>query len=165
MLILQNDPELMDWVFNLERLHCGSFLRSIGLAAQMADSSNYAAMRPLLLSLKEKYLDYQAPPVCSEVNLKSAAEGAASIQEAVDAWHKHKISPVVRLFAISMVYYRQPVGDQAQDELRKIIGAEAISALYFIAGFSTTGKGENWAMFAFPDPQITNHDLRSTEQK
>jgi hypothetical protein len=58
MLILQNDPEMLDWVVNLERMHAGSFLRAIGLAAQHADLSNYQLMRPLLLDLKKKYPDY-----------------------------------------------------------------------------------------------------------
>jgi hypothetical protein len=62
MLILQNDPVIQEWVLNLERFHAGSFLRSIALAAQHADSSNYALMRPLLLDLMKKYSDYAKAP-------------------------------------------------------------------------------------------------------
>lgn len=58
MTILQNDPEILTWVINLERFHAGSFLRSIGLAAQHADISNYTLMRPLLVCLMKKYPDY-----------------------------------------------------------------------------------------------------------
>ncbi len=58
MLILQNDPELIDWVFNLKRMYAGGFLMAIGEAAQLADHANYPLMRPLLLDLKKKYPGY-----------------------------------------------------------------------------------------------------------
>jgi hypothetical protein len=57
-LILQNDSELNVWVLNLRRLGAGSFLQSIGEAAQRADMANYALLRPLLIQLKEKYPKY-----------------------------------------------------------------------------------------------------------
>jgi hypothetical protein len=57
-MILENDPTILNWVINLERMHAGNFLRSIGLAAQYADMSNYALMRPLLADLMKKYPKY-----------------------------------------------------------------------------------------------------------
>lgn len=55
--MLQNDSEMKVWVLNLYRLRAGSFLQSVGEAAQRADIENYALMRPLLLALKFKYPD------------------------------------------------------------------------------------------------------------
>lgn len=58
LMSVQNDPELVDWVLNLDRMRAGGFLLAIGLAAQRADAQNYPLMRPLLLRLKEKYPEY-----------------------------------------------------------------------------------------------------------
>jgi hypothetical protein len=62
VLILQTDPELAEWVLNLDRLHAGGFLSAIGIAAQRADFQNYPLMRPLLISLKRKYPEYAGEP-------------------------------------------------------------------------------------------------------
>lgn len=58
LLILQNDPGILAWVMQLQKMHAGGFLTSIGEAAQRADAENYPLIRPLLLILKEKYPDY-----------------------------------------------------------------------------------------------------------
>jgi hypothetical protein len=60
-MILQNDPELLDWVANLYLMNSGGFLRAIGDAAQRADAENYVLMRPMMLVLKAKYPDYDSP--------------------------------------------------------------------------------------------------------
>jgi hypothetical protein len=78
MMILQNDPELVDWVFNLDLMHAGDFLRSIGSAAQRADVANYSLMRPLLRELKKKYPQYDPPlpETATEGQARGSSEGS-----------------------------------------------------------------------------------------
>lgn len=54
----QQDPELRNWLINIENMRAGDFLRTLALAAQMADYANYAILRPALLELKDKYPEY-----------------------------------------------------------------------------------------------------------
>lgn len=59
MLVAQNDdPELLEWLGNANQ-EGGSFISSIARAALVADTWNYALMRPLILALREKYPAYE----------------------------------------------------------------------------------------------------------
>lgn len=42
---------------------------------------------------------------------------------------------VIKLFGVTQIYYRAPLGDAAWDKMRELIGHEACSALAFIAGW------------------------------
>ncbi len=57
-----------------------------------------------------------------------------------------KQTAIVRLFAISQLFYRQPVGEAAGDRLHALIGVEATNALFFLMGFSNSGNltAEKW---------------------
>ena len=59
---------------------------------------------------------------------------------------------VVRLFAVAMCYYRDPVGDLALDEIERLIGQDALTALSFLCGFAAGAGNKGWDRLAFPDP-------------
>jgi len=82
--------------------------------------------------------------------VKTEAEGLEAIEIAVRIAPTAKEMAIVRLFAISMCFCRQPIGDRAQDELCRLMGPEAVAAMYFISGFSTAGRGGGWEKLAFP---------------
>ena len=60
-MIWQTDPEMLDWLLNLEPMHAGDFLQSVALGAMRADPLNYAILRPALLELTAKYPQYALP--------------------------------------------------------------------------------------------------------
>jgi hypothetical protein len=80
------------------------------------------------------------------------AEGLAAIEVAK---RLDKATAIIRLFAIAQVFYRQPVGVRACEELDRIIDWETSSAVFFISGFSGIPPTEKWAEIACigaPDP-------------
>lgn len=56
-MIAQDDMELADWLLNAQSFG-GDFLRSLAEAGLRADHENYPVLRPVLLSMKEKYPKY-----------------------------------------------------------------------------------------------------------
>jgi len=53
------DPELCDWLLNIDKMRAGDFLRALARAAMQADFDNYALLRPVLLQMKVKYPRYE----------------------------------------------------------------------------------------------------------
>ena len=91
-------------------------------------------------------------------------EGLAAIETAKSISFNEKSAAIVRLFAISQVFYRQPVGNLAINELHDLIGEDASYAMFYIAGFSSGAgatKIERWAELGCIGSQgarSTDHD-------
>jgi hypothetical protein len=83
--------------------------------------------------------------------MRTEAEGYAAIEIAVRIAPTAKQTAIVRLFAIAQVFYRQPVGDAAADEIQKLTDKGTVEAIFFISGYSIGGGGSNWEKLAFQD--------------
>lgn len=83
--------------------------------------------------------------------MRTEAEGYAAIELAVRIALTEKHTAIIRLFAISQVFYRQPVGERATDEIEKLTDGGTVSAIFFIAGYSIGGAGSKWEKLAFQD--------------
>lgn len=74
------------------------------------------------------------------------AEGRAAIARAIGL---PKQTAICRLYAVAMLFFRQPVGNEALDELHRIIGVDATQAMMYVGGMSTTNPSpETWAAVA-----------------
>jgi hypothetical protein len=63
MLVAQSDdPELLEWMNNASQ-RAGGFLSYLAMAGLRADWENYPLMRPLLLTMREKYPQYEPSEV------------------------------------------------------------------------------------------------------
>lgn len=54
---------------------------------------------------------------------------------------------VVKLYVIAMLNYKQPVGEEALNKMRALIGAEAMETLFFLVGFEmahSDGRSEHY---------------------
>jgi hypothetical protein len=59
---LHTDPELATWVFGIlhsEPVPSGAFLQHLAQAAVRADAMSYAALRPALLILSNRFSSYE----------------------------------------------------------------------------------------------------------
>jgi hypothetical protein len=59
---LHTDDELMHWVFGIihaEPTRSGDFLWHLAQAAVRADAESYAALRPTLMVLRERFPEYR----------------------------------------------------------------------------------------------------------
>lgn len=74
----------------------------------------------------------------------SESQGRKALSAAMKLPADSKTTAIVRLFAIAMVFYRQPIGDLAWEGLHILMGVEETSALAFISGFSVGGAGARW---------------------
>lgn len=84
--------------------------------------------------------------------MRTEAEGYAAIEAAVRIALTEKHTAIIRLFAISQVFYRQPVGQRAADEIEKLTDGGTVSAIFFIAGYSMAGgAASKWEKMAFQD--------------
>jgi hypothetical protein len=63
-MIAHEDTQLLDWLLgiaNQKPVESGDFLKSLADAALRADWENYAALRPALLYIRDKYPQYNDP--------------------------------------------------------------------------------------------------------
>jgi hypothetical protein len=89
-------------------------------------------------------------------------QGLAAIETAKQILPTARMTAIVRLYSVAMVFYRHPIGDRALDELRNIIGVDELNALCFLCGFSTgTMDPARWAELAC----MTNHESRVTSHE
>jgi hypothetical protein len=61
-MILQNDNELMGWIYGIlhhEPNRSGDFLRHLAEAAVRADVESYSALRPALLIISNRFPEYE----------------------------------------------------------------------------------------------------------
>lgn len=58
MIAQNDDPELLEWLAKANQTG-GGFVSSFARAALVADDSNYALLRPVLLELRKKYIAYE----------------------------------------------------------------------------------------------------------
>jgi hypothetical protein len=79
-------------------------------------------------------------------------EGLQAIEHARLMASTNKRLAIIRLFAVAMHFYRQPVGDLAFDALHSILGVEETAALSFLTGYSlgSSGREDAWEELAFP---------------
>lgn len=53
-----------------------------------------------------------------------------------------KMTKIIRLWAVAMLNYQQPLGDEAWDAMRRLTDADTTSAISFLTGFASTTKYE-----------------------
>ena len=78
-------------------------------------------------------------------------QGLAAIETAKRILPTARMTAIIRLYAVAMVFYRQPVGYRAFDELWTVIGADELHALCFLCGPSSVTpvvERERWAELA-----------------
>jgi hypothetical protein len=94
-------------------------------------------------------------------------QGLAAIETAKRILPTARMTAITRRYAVAMVFYRQPVGDRAFDELRGVLGADELNALCFLCGFSSvTPDPERWAELAcigVHGAQVTDHESPFTK--
>ncbi len=64
------------------------------------------------------------------------SDGLAAIEVAKSISARAKETAIIRLFGIAQIFYRQPVGERAADELAALIGPDATCAMFYIYGLS-----------------------------
>lgn len=82
--------------------------------------------------------------------MKTDAQGLEAIEIAMRIAPTAKSTAITRLVAIPMLFYRQPVGQRAQDALHSLMDDATVTALYFLLGFAQGSKGGGWERLAFP---------------
>jgi len=88
-----------------------------------------------------------AKKLFGELTEKPSSEKPISPEPVVEADIIDKImqtqlpldTKIVKLFAVAMLNYRQPLGDKAWNAMRNLTNPEVTSAISFLAGFSTGG--------------------------
>ncbi|MBU1213586.1 MAG: hypothetical protein KJ587_20315 [Alphaproteobacteria bacterium] len=71
-----------------------------------------------------------------------AEQPVQTIVDEIESAAYPKITKIIRLWAIAMLNYRQPLGDKALDAMRRLTDADATQAIMFLTGFASTTKYE-----------------------
>lgn len=58
LIATNDDPELLEWLAKAEK-DGGGFVKAIASAGLRADFENYPLIRPLLITMREKYSKYE----------------------------------------------------------------------------------------------------------
>ena len=65
LIAVNDDPELLEWLAKAAEKG-GGFVQSIANAGLRADYENYLLVRPLLLTMREKYPEYEPSDAVKE---------------------------------------------------------------------------------------------------